>query len=169
MKRATFEWQGGERGLDRPFDRRFVAVERRRGKRWRRVTDDLGLQVLWRVDDAGRYSAEWQVPLSAPVGRYRFVVTARKYKLASKAFRVSVSRALTVHSLGGGRVRLDYPAVDAMADLTARPASADGGVVNGIVKRRGRVFALPAGAEILAGAARDRYGNRNARAAVAGP
>ena len=169
MKRATFAWQGGERGLDRPFDKRFVAVQRRRGKRWRRVTDDLGLEVLWRVDDAGRYTAEWQVPLSAPAGRYRFVVSARRYRLASKGFRVSVSRALVVHSLGGGRVRLDYPPVDALADLTAWPVSADGGVVNGVRKRRGRVFALPAGAKIAAGAARDRWGNRNGRAAVAGP
>jgi hypothetical protein len=168
MQRPTFEWQGGERGLDRPFDKRFVAVERLRGKRWRRVTDDLGLEVLWRVDDSGRYRAEWQVPLSAAVGRYRFVVTARRYRLASKPFRVSVSRALTVHSLGGGRVRLDYPAVDALADLTSRPRSANGGVVNGVKKRRGRVFTLAAGATIAAGAARDRWGNRNGASATAG-
>jgi neutral ceramidase len=169
LKRATFAWQGGERGLDRPLDRRFVAVERLRGKRWRRVTDDLGLEILWRVDDAGRYTAEWQVPLSAATGRYRFVVTARRYRLASKAFRVSVSRALVVHSRGGGRMTLDYPAVDALADLTSRPASADGGVVNGVVKRRGRVFTLAAGTPVAVGAARDRFGNRNGRSAVVGP
>src|SRR3954453_6236463 len=28
LRRAGFSWQGGERGLDRPFDRAFVAVER---------------------------------------------------------------------------------------------------------------------------------------------
>jgi hypothetical protein len=169
MKRATFAWQGGERGLDRPFDKRFVAVERLRGKRWRRVTDDLGLEVLWRVDDSGRYTAEWQVPLSARAGRYRFVVSARQYRVVSKAFKVSPSRALVVHPLGGGRVRLDYPAVDALADLTSRPKSANGGVVNGVKKRRGRVFVLPAGAEIPADAARDRWGNRNGQSAIAGP
>ncbi|MEA2467340.1 MAG: neutral ceramidase [Thermoleophilaceae bacterium] len=177
MRRASFAWQGGERGFDRPFDRRFVAVERRVGLGWRRVTDDLGLDILWRVDDAGRYTAEWQVAPSAGLGRYRFVVTARKYRLASRAFRVSPSRALTVHSLGGGRFRLDYPAIDAMADLRSRPARANGGVVRAVVGgravvarlARGRVFTLPAGAEIPAGAARDRWGNRNAQAAVVGP
>src|SRR4051812_8917599 len=29
MKRPSFVWQGGERGFDRPLDKRFVAVERR--------------------------------------------------------------------------------------------------------------------------------------------
>jgi hypothetical protein len=174
LRRATFAWQGGERGFDRPLDRRFVAVQRKAGKRWRAVTDDLGLQILWRVDDAGRYTTEWQVPLSARLGRYRFVVTARRYRLASKPFTVTPSKALTVHPLGGGRFTLDYPRVDAMADLTARPAHANGGSARASVsgrrvttsKRRGTVFKLPAGARIAGGAARDRYGNRNAQPAV---
>src|SRR4051812_6326016 len=166
MKRASFGWQGGERGLDRPFDRRFVAIERRgRG----RVTDDLGLQILWRVDDSGRYTAFWQVPLSAPAGRYRFVVTGRRYRLASKWFRVRPSRTLVVHSLGGGRMTLDYPRVDALADLTSRPRSANGGVVNGVRRRRARVFTLRPGASVAAGAARDRFGNFNGAAARLGP
>ena len=33
---------------------------------------------------------------------------------------------------------------------------------------RGRLFRLPAGASVAAGAARDRYGNRNASAVNAG-
>ena len=172
LQRATFAWQGGERGFDRPFDRAFVAVQRKAGKRWHTVTDDLGLQILWRVDDSGRYAAEWQVPLSAATGRYRLVVTARRYRLASRPFGVAPSKALTVHPLGGGRFTLDYPPVDAMADLTARPAHANGGTVRtggGLVTltvhmRRGTVFKLPPGSRIAAGAARDRYGNRNAAA-----
>ncbi|MEA2438876.1 MAG: neutral ceramidase [Thermoleophilaceae bacterium] len=172
LRRATFAWRGGERGFDRPFDRAFVAVERRVGKRWRKVTDDLGLEILWRVDDSGRYTTEWQVPLSGAPGRYRFVVTARRYRLRSAAFTVAPSSALSVHALGGGRFTLDYPAVDAMTDLTSRPAHANGGIVRGSVrgrkvtsrKRRGTVFTLPAGVRIAAGAARDRYGNRNGAA-----
>ena len=172
LRRASFAWQGGERGFDRPLDRAFVSVQRLRGKRWRTVTDDLGLQLLWRVDDSGRYTAEWQVPLSAPTGRYRFLVTARRYRLRSKPFKVSPSRALTVHPLGAGRLTLDYPPVDAMADLTSRPAHANGGLVKGFVaggtvtsrRRGGRLFTLPAGARIAAGAARDLFGNRNAAA-----
>jgi hypothetical protein len=176
MQRASFAWRGGLRGFDRPLDRPFVAVQRRAGRRWRPVTDDLGLQILWRVDDAGRYTAQWQVPLAATPGRYRFLVRARRYRLASKPFRVSPSTALIVHSLGGGRVTLDYPAIDMLADLTNRPAHADGGRVTAVAggrtvsvrKRRGDVFAVPAGATIASGAARDRYGNRNG-AAVALP
>ena len=167
LRRASFAWQGGVRGLDRPLDRAFVSVQRLRGKRWRAVTDDLGLEILWRVDDNGRYSAEWQVPLSAATGRYRFVVTARRYRLRSKPFRVSPSRALTVHPLGGGRLTLDYPPIDPMADLTARPAHANGGTVLTVRRRRGAVFTLPPGTRIAAGAARDRYGNMNGTAATA--
>jgi neutral ceramidase len=167
LRRATFAWQGGERGLDRPFDRAFVSVQRLRGKSWRTVTDDLGLQILWRVDDNGRYTAEWQVPIAAAVGRYRFAVTARRYRLVSKPFRVSPSRALAVHPLGGGRVTLDYPAVDPMADLTKRPAHAHGGTVLKVRRQGGTVFSLPPGTRIPAGAARDRYGNMNGTAATA--
>jgi hypothetical protein len=168
LQRATFAWQGGERGFDRPFDRAFVSVQRLRGKRWRTVTDDLGLQVLWRVDDNGRYTTQWQVPLSAPPGRYRFAISAHRYRLRSKPFPVSPSRALVVHDLGGGRMTLDYPAIDAMADLTMRPAHANGGTVLGVRRRHGTVFTLPAGTRIPAGAARDRYGNRTAKAVTLG-
>jgi neutral ceramidase len=179
MRRAKFSWQGGERGFDRPFDRRFVTVQQRgvRGK-WRRVADDLGMDILWRVDDEGRYSAEWQVPLAVPVGTsYRFVVTARKYRLRSKPFRVLRSRGLRVHQLGGGRLRLDYPAIDAMTDLRLRPRSASGGAVRAVLGgkrvvrrvRRGRVFKLPVGAEIPGGGARDVYGNRTSTSVVVAP
>jgi hypothetical protein len=142
-------------------------VQRLRGRSWRTVIDDLGLQILWRVDENGRYTAEWQVPIAAALGRYRFAVTARRYRLVSKPFRVSPSRALVVHPLGGGRVTLDYPAVDPMADLTERPAHAHGGTVLKVRRRSGTVFTLAPGTRIPAGAARDRYGNMNGMAATA--
>src|SRR4051794_14793791 len=74
LKRASYEWRGGERGFDRPLDRAFVTIERRAGRRWTQVTNDLGLEVLWRVDDSGRYTAQGQGPPSAaaataPLGR----------------------------------------------------------------------------------------------------
>jgi neutral ceramidase len=177
LGRAAFSWRGGPRGLDRPLDSAFVSVERLVGRRWRHVTDDLGLEIVWRVDDAGRYDADWQVPLSAPASFYRFAVTANRYRLASAPFAVSPSTALTVHSLGrrGARALLElrYPAVDALDDLTSHPAVASGGRVRARVgrqavvarRRRGSVFAVraPAGTpvRIAAGAARDRFGNRN--------
>jgi neutral ceramidase len=174
LQRATFAWQGGERGLDRPFDHPFVTVERRGGGQWRRAADDLGLELLWRVDGNGRYDVEWQVPIGAAQGTYRFVVTANHYRLESAPFAVAASTALAVHQAAPDRVTLDYPGVDPMADLTSRPAHADGGSVVATVGRRritvtrraGERFALPAGARIAAGAARDRFGNRNAQPAT---
>lgn len=85
---AVLQWSGGERGLDRPLDRRFVAIERRSGGRWRRVADDLGMAILWTVSDSGRYSMHWQVPRGARPGRYRVVVSANRYRLVSESFRV---------------------------------------------------------------------------------
>jgi hypothetical protein len=175
LQRASVSWQGGTQGLDRPVDRPFVAVQRRVKRRWRTVTNDLGLQILWRVDNSGRYTALWQVPLSASVGRYRFLITANRYRLRSRAFRVHPSRALRIQLLrqSGKRalLALEYPPIDMLADLTNRPSRARGGIVvarlghkRTVIRRRsGGVFWVPGGALIPAGAARDRFGNRTAQ------
>ena len=78
-------------------------MQRLAGGRWRTADTDLGLRILWRVDDdkpklsgvprfrrgeAGSYTARWEPALSAPTGRYRFVVTARRYRLVSRSFRL---------------------------------------------------------------------------------
>ncbi len=171
LERASLVWQGGERGLDRPLDRSFVTVQRRASKRWRTVTNDLGLQILWRVDEDGVHTAEWQIPLTQRRGRYRFVVTANRYRLASSPFLVRPSRALRLQELGSGRVRITYPEIDPMLDLTSRPAFASGGVIRArtpggrtvrVRRRRGTTFSLPPGATVPTGAARDRFGNRTA-------
>ena len=165
LQRAQIAWQGGPRGLDKPLDRAFVSVQRSVRRGWRPVTDDLGLQILWRVDDQGGYTAEWEVPLTAATGRYRLVITANHYRLTSQPFAVTPSRALKVQPVTGG-VSLAYPAAVENVDLTDRPTYATGGRVtfsaNGrsiVVRRtRGQVFALPApGATVVAAA--DRYGN----------
>ena len=162
--------RGGRRGGRRRPEGTPVFTGRVRIKRrWRAVANDLGLQILWRVDEDGRYQAYWQVPRGARLGRYRFVVTANRYTLRSRPFRVGPSTQLRVRALGSGRYRLDYPPVEMLQTLTARPASADGGRVRAqraraIVRRRvsrGGVFRLPAGATVPKGAARDRFGNRN--------
>jgi hypothetical protein len=166
LTRAEFSWQGGERGYDRPLDRAFVTIERRDARgRWRPVTDDLGLEILWRVDDAGRYTAFWQVPIGARLGRYRFVVTANRYRLPSSPFGVLRSTALRVQTVSPNRVALAYPTVDLLTDLTSWPSRAVGGEVRAAVGKRtvyvrrivGTVFALPRGARVIS--ARDRYGN----------
>src|SRR4051794_5907024 len=100
MQRAQVAWRGGERGLDRPLDQAFVRVERRSGRRWRTATDDLGLEIVWRVDDGGGYTAQWQVPLSAQRGAYRFVVPATRSRLESAPFAGGPATTLAVHALG---------------------------------------------------------------------
>jgi len=150
FQRATFSWQGAPKGRDMPLGRAFVSVERLgHGV----AEDDLGLEILWRVDDKGVYSAEWEVPRDAAPGGYRFVVTANHYRLRSSAFTVTPATTLDVM---GNSVRYPSPVVN--VDLTWRPELADGAM---LVARDGMV---------APGGARDRYGNCNgAAASTSGP
>jgi hypothetical protein len=153
---------------------------------WRTVDSDLGLDILWTVDDNGVYKAEWEVPLDAPTGKYRFVIHANRYGLTSGTFAVTPSRALTVIQLnsqpGTVAVDLHYPQAtqheavgdppgDLTADLTARPEVASPGVATFLVNGKattvnGFVVRAPAGAkvELKPGAVRDKYGNSNGNA-----
>jgi neutral ceramidase len=165
LHRVRFGWQGGPRGLDRPLDAPFVRIEREVRGRWRPFTDDLGLQVLWQVDDTGRYTADWEVPLDAPRGRYRFRVTANRYELVGQAFDVVATNDLRV-DVRDGRVRLLYPAADPTADLTWRPQAARRIAVRfdvggRTVRRSGfDSVAIPPGAtRIRDGYARDAFDN----------
>lgn len=189
LQRATFSWQGGPRGEDRPVGRAFVTVERRdrvkRRDRWRAVADDLGLQIVWRVDESGRHDAQWEVPLSARASVYRFVVTGNRYRLESPPFAVGPSDALTVRATRepGGRVvaRLVYPAAETEKDFTFRPELARGGSVvfsvqgRRIPVRRRKSVSFPltgAGSNVVRvfpGGARDRYGNSNGAVATVQP
>jgi hypothetical protein len=165
LARARFGWQGGPRGLDRPLDTAFVTVEREVRGRWRRHTDDLGLQIIWRVDDEGRYTADWEVPLDAPRGRYRFHVTANRYELVGEAFDVVATNTLRV-AVEDGRVRLLYPAPEPGVDFTWRPEAARRLAVRfdvgGRVVRRsgfGSVPIPPGATRIRDGFARDAWNN----------
>ena len=129
------------------------------------VDSDLGLGTLWKVDDQGRYEALWEIPLHLRRGRYRIVVSANRYRLASRPFRVLPARRLAVRRVEGG-VTLDYPAAVRDEDLRQRPTSASGGTVRywqddrivTLRRRRGTVFPVPEGATLAS--ARDRFGNR---------
>src|SRR4051794_39254581 len=131
LTRASFGWQGGERGFDRPLDRPFVSVERKAGRSWAKVADDLGLLIIWRVDDQGRYDAQWQVPIDARPGTYRFVVTANRYGLVSQPFRVRPAATLKARVVSEDAqhavVALDSPPLDDANDLVSHPHSAAGG------------------------------------------
>lgn len=187
-----FSWQGGERGFDRPLERAFIKVQRHSGPhKWRTVDSDLGLRMLWYVDDNGAYTAEWEPPLRQRPGRYRFSVHARHYRIKSKPFSLLPSKLLvptaTTADAGEFAVRLAYPKAvsheavgdkppDFAADLTARPLYAGGGQIRFLVdgkpavvrSKHGGLFSVraPTGAtiEIPKGAARDRFGNRNGKA-----
>jgi neutral ceramidase len=178
LERAAFSWRGAPNGFDRPLDSPFVRVQRRAGGRWRPVTNDLGLQILWSVDSDGVYEARWEIPLDARRGTYRFVITANRYRIASARFTVLAATSLNVQASpgsGSARLRLAYPAAVPEKDIAFRPPFAKGGrvvaKVNGrreVARSKRRSFTLrgPAGAsvEIAAGAARDRFGNRNGEA-----
>ncbi|MCW2709799.1 MAG: hypothetical protein JWM22_3641 [Frankiales bacterium] len=140
FERATLSWQGGVKGLDMRVGKPFVSVERVGHGTY---TNDFGLEILWKVDDNGLYTAEWEVPRDAPVGSYRIVVQANHYTLRSAPFRVTVATTLSVQ---GKEIR--YPDAVTNVDLTYRPSLAEGA-------------RLPSGTSIAAGAAHDRYGNCN--------
>jgi neutral ceramidase len=181
LRRATFAWDGGALGLDRPVDRAFVTAQRRdRRGRWRAYDSDLGLGMLWTVSAGGRYQVRWEIPLSAPRGAYRLRVTAKRYRIASRTFRVGATDELRVVPVPARRgrvaVALRYPGAVTNVDLTHRPEFASGGTVRfrvgsrtvTVKRKRSRFFSVkaPAGrsVSVAAGAGRDRYGNRNATA-----
>jgi neutral ceramidase len=180
---AAFAWNGGPFGLDRPLGRAFVVVQRFGDGRWRRADSDLGLGMLWKVDDEGAYRALWEVPRTAPEGLYRIQVHANRYSLTSASFQVLPARTLTVRPVnappGSVAVTLDYPAAVRDRDLRHRPPSANGGEVRFQVgdqtvvvsQSQGTVFTVeaPAGTPVSvpAGAASDRHGNVNGNAFVA--
>ena len=131
--------------------------------------------MLWTVDPAGLHRLRWEIPLSARPGRYRLVVTAKRYRLVSRTFRVR-PRLLELRQVSSspGRValRLAYPAAVVDEDLTFRPPVADGGRVRYRVgsttvkakRRRGPLeVRAPSGTRVTLarGAVRDRFGNRN--------
>ena len=194
LGRPSVSWRGGADGLDRPLERAFVSVQRRVPGGWRTVDDDRGLRILWRVDDdrsqelgipvldsrrRGTYRAWWEPPRHAPAGSYRFVVTATRYRLASRPFTLRPARSLRVAKVrarpGLLALVLRYPAAVPERDLTIRPGRARRGTVTVLVGARRRVLPLgeggvlvlrPRGATVRApaGGARDRYGNVNGRA-----
>ena len=194
LARAAFSWRGGARGTDRPLDRAFVRVERRTDGGWRRVADDLGTTIEWRVEgneqvplgpgylveaNEGRYTAHWEVPLDTTPGRYRFVVSAKQYRLASSSFPVTRGSQLSVEPVrapaGRAAFTLAYPEPVPYADLTWRPQVARGTPVTVLVAGE-RVRVSPSGRgvfEVAASPGRrvvipegtvgDAYGNRTRR------
>jgi hypothetical protein len=160
LARAVLAWQGAAGGADMPVGAPFVTVRHLIDSGWTRVADDLGLQIVWRVDDAGKYTAQWEVPLDAASGEYDLVVTANHYTVTSAPFTVVPSTGLVLASAQDGQVHVGYPAAAENVDITARPTSVNGGTF------RNTSFsgALITASTVPAGAVQDAYGNCNGSA-----
>jgi neutral ceramidase len=166
---TAFSWSGGANGIDRPVGRAYVTIQHSVGRRWVRVADDLGMEILWSSDPNGQYRAQWEVPLNAARGRYRFLITGKRYTLASHTFTVAPGALMP--KVTGATVQLAYPQPYLLNDWTYRPATASGGSITFLVNGRRRIvreraatdFPIPSGASVRipAGGARDRYGNSN--------
>lgn len=170
LAHPTFAWTGGGHGVDRPVGTEFIAAQRWVRGRWVTATDDLGLQIIWSGNAAGQYRAWWEVPASAPTGTWRFLVTAKRYTIASRPFRLAAATTLTP-VVSGSRLAVDYPRARVNLDWTWRPAAASGITVTFVVDGRtvvvhgnGSAVAIPAGTSVVvpAGGARDGWGNTNA-------
>ncbi len=192
LGQSMFTWRGGPRGVDRPVDRAFVTVQRRDAGAWRTVHDDLGTTIAWEVEgdeqvplgpgyakeaSEGTYRARWEVPLDERPGTFRFVVTGKRYRLASQSFEVRAGRFLTVSPVraadGRAAFTLAYPRPEPYQDLTYRPQVANGG--EAVVRVAGRLVTVapqpdgtfvldaPVGARVVVpvGAAHDQFGNTN--------
>jgi len=181
LDRASFRWQGGPDGTDRPLDRAFVLIQRRAGKRWRTVDSDLGLRILWTVDETGAYRAQWEAPQGAQRGLYRFKVRGNNYRLRSTRFRLRAARDLRAKVVrrrpGRAVVELRYPRPVENVDLTWRPARAKIGSARvrgdrrttGFGRKRVTIVGRPGTrAVIKRWALRDRRGNRNRNRLVIG-
>jgi neutral ceramidase len=79
-------WNGGPSGTDRPVDRAFVVVQHFTKGRWVTTDVDTGLDMLWRCDDQGHYTLQWDVRQDSIPGTYRMLVAATKYTLTSRNF-----------------------------------------------------------------------------------
>jgi hypothetical protein len=175
---AAIAWHGGPDGLDRPVDAPFVTAERLVKGRWVPYDSDLGLAMLWRADSEGRHDAFWEIPRYTPLGTYRFVIQAKRYRLVSNQFQVGRAGTLAVRQVaaphGYSAVVLEYPEAVRDVDITTRPKFADGGAVTFRVgSRKVRVtrgkddvdftVRVPGGVPVFvdAGSAKDRHGNVN--------
>ena len=102
------------RGFDRPLERAFVQIQRRLPSGGSQSIDsDLGLAVLWRVNESSLYLARWEPRLNQPLGAHRFRITANRYVLTSNPFDVSPNEGLRPRRVaapaGKVAVVLDYP------------------------------------------------------------
>jgi neutral ceramidase len=116
LGRATFRWQGGDRGVEAPRGKTFVRLQRRSGRKWVRVATDDSFKdtVLREAGDA--YLETFQFDACDALGRYRFKVTgraydgsrSRPYTTISDPFELTAAK-LEAEAPAAGRFRVRYP------------------------------------------------------------
>ena len=125
--------------------------------------------MLWTVDGEGRYRVVWESSYYAKRGLHRFVVTAKRYRLTSKSFRLGTSNALIARTEGKGARAPALSQGGEGPDITSRPPGPDGGVIRlrvgsrvlRVEQRHGSLFRfpVPAASPVKLVAARDRHYN----------
>jgi neutral ceramidase len=164
---VAFRWAGGQPSAEVQPGEALVTVERQ-DRGWSGVAVDADLDTLVRhrrdtLDD--RWSVDWDVPLDAPAGLYRFRVTGnayvdgalKPYEVVSRPLRVGPSTGLRVVSAeaGGGVVRVTaaYPEPDAQRSLLLRPPAVTSGTVRVTVRHAaGATSVASGGYDAVAGA-----------------
>ena len=136
---TAFAWtSGGANGIDRPVDRAFVTIQRRGPhRRWQRVTDDLGMQILWSSDASGDYRAQWEVPLGAEARHVPLPWSPPSATGSPRRSFAVADGAILTPQVSGGVVRLAYPQPFLLNDWTYRPPDSLGGKVTFIVTDAG--------------------------------
>src|SRR4029077_7756252 len=118
LTHAVLGWQGAAGRADMPGGRAFITVRRLDGGSWTPVADDLGLQIVWRVDSSGKYTAQWEVPLDITAGRDDMLGAANHYTLTSAPFSVVPSTHLVL-TAAQQQIHAGYPAAVENVDVTA--------------------------------------------------
>jgi neutral ceramidase len=100
LGRATFRWQGGDRGVEAPRGKAFVRLQRKQGDGWKTVATDDSFQdtVLREAGDV--YLETYQFGACDPLGTYRFRVigrafdgaAAQPYEALSAPFELTATR-----------------------------------------------------------------------------
>ncbi len=129
---VELSWTGASGGVDRPVDTPFLVLERQVGSAWTPVSTDLGVRWVWEEAD-GTYSARYDVPADAPLGKHRVRVLSGSYTLTTAPFTVAASsglRVLGAEVVGRSVVfRAQNPAPDADRSVTWRPVAPSGGTL----------------------------------------
>lgn len=121
---ASFAWVGGPPSVEVVPDEPFVRTQRLVNGRWETAFWDEGFEDIldyWREGTEDRWGTQWDVPLDAEAGRYRFLVEGHTlrggalahYRVVSREFEVVPSDDLAVVSTttapDGLRVLVAYP------------------------------------------------------------